>query len=300
MCRLISAHARRTTSESVAPFTPACGGGTCIPQLGTSQQLDSLADRLMYRLAYRNFGDHEALLVNHSVTAGTSVGIRWYEIRSPGGTPTVYQQGTYAPDATFRWMGSIAMDKVGNIALGYSASSSTLSPSIRYTGRAPTDALGTMQAETIIQAGGGSQLSNLSRWGDYSAMTVDPIDDCTFFYTTEYLKASGTFNWSTRIASFKFPSCNTSPPVFTTITLSSASASVATGRTQLFTATGVDQFGRPMSPQPMFTWTVSGGGTIDGSGLFTAGNAAGGPFTVTAVSGSVSGTASVTVTRRKK
>jgi len=104
-------------------------------------------------------------------------------------------------------MGSIAMDKQGNIALGYSASSSNVKPSIRYTGRLVTDALGTMQAENIVKAGSGSQLPNLSRWGDYSAMTVDPVDDCTFWYTSEYLKADGTFNWSTWITSFKFPGC---------------------------------------------------------------------------------------------
>ncbi len=104
-------------------------------------------------------------------------------------------------------MGSIAMDKVGDIALGYSASSSSVFPSIRYTGRVPTDKAGTMATENSILAGAGSQLPNLSRWGDYSAMTVDPVNDCTFWYTSEYLKASGTFNWSTRIASFKFPGC---------------------------------------------------------------------------------------------
>ena len=167
----------------------------------------------MYRLAYRRFSDgHEALVVNHSVkVSGTKnnqvVGIRWYELRSPNGTPSVFQQGSFSPDSTNRWMGSIAMDKVGNMALGYSASSTSLFPSIRYTGRAPGDTLGQMQAETSILTGGGSQLPNLGRWGDYSAMTVDPVDDCTFWFTTEYLKASGTFNWSSRIASFKFPSC---------------------------------------------------------------------------------------------
>ncbi len=197
----------------VASFSEACGGGTCIPQPGTTQRLDSLADRLMYRLAYRNFGDHESLVVNHSVavssTRRSTVGsaIRWYELRNPNGTPVVYQQGSYAPDSNYRWMGSIAMDKVGNIAVGYSVSSGTLYPSIRYTGRVPTDPLGTLEAENSIITGSGSQLSNLSRWGDYSGMSIDPGDDCTFFYTTEYLQASGTFNWSTQIASFHFPSC---------------------------------------------------------------------------------------------
>jgi hypothetical protein len=194
----------------VASFSPACNGSNCIPQPGTRQKLDSLADRLMYRLAYRNFGDHESLVVNHSVTAGSSVGIRWYELRDPNGTPTVYQQGTFAPDSTYRWMGSIAMDKAGDIALGYSASSASVYPSIRYTGRVPTDSLGKMEAESIVQAGSGSQLQNLSRWGDYSAMSVDPVNDCTFLYTSEYLKTSGTWNWSTRIASFKFPNCGSS------------------------------------------------------------------------------------------
>lgn len=202
------------TNIPVAAFTSACGGGTCIPQPGTRQQLDSLADRLMYRLAYRKFVDgHEALVVNHSVKVsgsrkGEVDGIRWYELRSPGSTPTVYQQGTFSPDSTNRWMGSIAMDKLGNIAVGYSASSSSVFPSLRYTGRVPTDPLGTLQSENIILAGTGSQQgSNLARWGDYSAIAIDPTDDCTFYYTNEYLKTNGAFNWSTQIASFKLPGC---------------------------------------------------------------------------------------------
>src|SRR5262249_46930933 len=136
------------TKIPAAAFTPACNGGVCIPQPGTSQRLDSLADRLMYRLAYRNFVDHESLVVNHSISVGSkrngTVGVRWYEVRNPNGTPTVFQQGTYAPDSNFRWMGSIAMDKVGDIAMGYSVSSSSLFPSIRYTGRVPADTPGTM------------------------------------------------------------------------------------------------------------------------------------------------------------
>jgi len=202
------------TNIPVATFNAACsGGGACIPQPSTTNKLDSLADRLMYRLAYRNLGNAESLLVNHSVTVGNKrtgiTSVRWYEIRNPNGVPSVFQQGTLnSSDGIHRWMGSIASDKQNNIALGYSASSGTVKPSIRYTGRLAADALGTMQTENIIQAGGGSQTGTLHRWGDYSAMTVDPVDDCTFWYTTEYLKASGSFNWSTRIASFKFPGCN--------------------------------------------------------------------------------------------
>src|SRR5262249_31814492 len=127
-------------SMAVGSFSPACGGGTCIPQQGGSN-LDSLADRLMYRLAYRHFGSYGTRVVNQSVTAGASVGIRWYEIRNPLNSPTVYQQGTYAPDATYRWMGSAAIDKNGNIAVGYSASSATSVTSIRYTGRDASDPL---------------------------------------------------------------------------------------------------------------------------------------------------------------
>ena len=200
------------TSIPVAAFSPACGGGTCIVQPGTTQQLDSLGDRLMYRLAYRNFGPYESLVVNHSVTAGSSVGVRWYELRSPNApTPTLYQQGTYAPDATYRWMGSIGMDSVGNIAVGYSASSASVFPSVRYTGRLASDPLGTLESENTIVAGGGSQTA-LSRWGDYTGISIDPVDDCTFWYTDQYLKTTGNFNWSTRVASFKFPNCTKQNP----------------------------------------------------------------------------------------
>jgi hypothetical protein len=201
------------TNIPVSSFSTACGGGTCIPQPGTSQQLDSLGDRLMYRLAYRNFGTYAAMVVNHSVKIGSSKrssysGVRWYELRITGGNVSVYQQGTFAPDTDHRWMGSMAMDKVGNIGLGYSKSSSTIFPSIFFTGRQPGDVLGTMSTESSIYGGSGSQLRTLNRWGDYSSLSVDPVDDCTMWYTTEYLKQNGTFNWSTRIGKWKFSTCN--------------------------------------------------------------------------------------------
>lgn len=198
------------TNLSVAAFTPACNGGTCIPQPVTSQKLDSLGDRLMYRAAYRNrAGVGESLLLNHSVqTSSAASGVRWYELRIANTNPTVFQQGTFSPaDGVSRWMGSIAMDKCGNIALGYSVSSPGVYPGIRYTGRVPGDTLGQLEAETTVVDGTGYQGVNLNRWGDYSAMNVDPVDDTTFWYTTEYMKTSGTFNWNTRIASFKIGSC---------------------------------------------------------------------------------------------
>src|SRR5262249_768822 len=152
---------------------------------------------------------------NHSVTAGSSTGIRWYEIRSPGTTPTIFQQGTYAPDANYRWMGSLAMDQSGNMGLGFSLSSSAAHPEIRYTGRLACDLPGTMtQGESTIIAGAGSQSGpfGLTRWGDYSSISIDPADDCTFWYTNQYIPATGEFNWSTRIGSFKFPGCGAPPP----------------------------------------------------------------------------------------
>ncbi len=202
------------TSLAVPAFSRACGGGTCVPQAGTSQKLDSLADRLMYRLAYRNFPatatspTHESLVVNHSVSGSGTSAPRWYELRSPGsGTFTVYQRSSYAPDAAYRWMGSAAMDKLGNLAVGYSVSSAAIHPGIRYTGRGATDPLNTLRQEAVILDGAGSQIGGLSRWGDYSSMTLDPSDDCTFWYTTEYLKVNGSFNWSTRLFSFRFLGC---------------------------------------------------------------------------------------------
>jgi len=191
---------------AVNPFTTACGGGTCIQQPGTGQLLDSLGDRLMYRLAYRNFGDHEAMVANHSVANGSSVGVRWYELRGPfaSGIPTIYQQGTFAPDTDYRWMGSIAMDKNGDIALGYSVSSASTFPAVRITGRTPDTTiypLGTLAPETTMQVGGGSQ-TGFSRWGDYTALRIDPSDDTTFWYTNEYYSASSPGSWSTFIGSF--------------------------------------------------------------------------------------------------
>jgi hypothetical protein len=198
---------------AVTPFTQACGNtGTCIPQAGTNQQLDSLGDRLMFRLAYRNFGTHESLVVNHAVkTSVAAAGVRWYEIRNPNGTPNVFQHGTLTSGSTSLWMGSIAMDKVGDMAVGFSESSSAIHPKIAYTGRVPTDALGTMEGIATIFSGAGSQTGGTknggSRWGDYSGMPIDPSNDCTFWYVNEYIPSNGLFNFHTRIASFKFPGC---------------------------------------------------------------------------------------------
>ncbi len=205
------------TTVATAAYNALCPSSrSCVKQPSTSVGLDGLGDRLMHRLAYRNFGDHETLVATHNVNAassGTQAAVRWYEVRNPNGTPSIYQQGTYAPDATNRWLGSVAQDGQGNMALVYSASSSSVYPGIRYAGRLTTDTLGTLgQTEVTLQAGSGSQTGTGSRWGDYAMMTIDPVDDCTFWMTTEYMPTTGTASWATRIGAFKFPSCGGTPP----------------------------------------------------------------------------------------
>ena len=185
-----------------------CGVGSfsCIPQPGTAQRLDPVSEVVMWHLAYWNYGTHESMVGNFVVDAdGTDhAGVRWFELRRTGGGAwSVFQAGTHAPDGTNRWMGSAAIDKKGNIALNFSVSSSVVFPGIRYSGRLATDPLGQLQSEEILFNGAGSQSTN--RWGDYSATTVDPTDDCTFWFTNEYLPANG--QWRTRIGTFVFPTC---------------------------------------------------------------------------------------------
>jgi hypothetical protein len=193
------------------------------------QYLDVLGDRLMFRLAYRNFGDHQALVVNHTVdtpsdssTTGRN-GVRWYELRNLNTSPIVYQQGTFAPlqdpsNPLWRWMGSAAMDHSGDLAIGYSASGPTYFPSLHYAGRLTGDPLNQLtQGEAVMFAGLGIEANTgifpfRNRWGDYSALVVDPTDDCTFWYTNEYLAPNAPtdilpVDWHTRIGSFRFPQC---------------------------------------------------------------------------------------------
>lgn len=184
--------------------------------------LDSISDRLMFRLQYRNFGSHESLVVNHTVNASGVApttpaaylaAVRYYELRRPsGGSFGVQEQATFAPDSLERWMGSAAMDGSGNLAVGYSASSLTSAPSIRYAGRLAGDPPnGLFQGEAILISGTGVQTHTASRWGDYSALSVDPADDCTFWYTTEYYtaasQAASSAGWLTQVGAFTMPSC---------------------------------------------------------------------------------------------
>jgi hypothetical protein len=195
-------------SSPAAAWTQLCPfTRSCVPEQGQSSSnwLDSLGDRLMFRAAYRNFGDHESLVGNFSVSASGVAGIRWFELRGlTNGPISTFQESTFSPDSTWRWMGSIAMDNQGNMALGYSASSSTLFPQVRVTGRLATDPINTMTlGETHLVDGAGAQTDTSNRWGDYSDMTVDPVDDQTFWYTQEYYDSTSSFNWRTRIGSFK-------------------------------------------------------------------------------------------------
>jgi hypothetical protein len=192
-----------------------CGySRNCIPQPDTVQGLDALSSRVMYRLQYRNFGDYQTLLTSHSVDANGAdhAGVRWYELRDSGDGWGVEQAQTFAPDSDNRWMGDLAMDASGNIAVGFSVSSSTVYPSIRWAGRLAGDPAGTLaQGEAEVYTGSGSQTGTAGRWGDYSTMAVDPVDDCTFWYTQEFIATTGGAPWRTRIAAFKFPSCTTGP-----------------------------------------------------------------------------------------
>ncbi|MFL6583135.1 MAG: hypothetical protein ACJ8KU_01300 [Chthoniobacterales bacterium] len=231
-----------TTGISSAPCvnnTSAQQNRDCVPQPSPAvgaDYLDNLGSHFMYRIAYRNNGTQaspqESLVASSTVPGSASTpahgAVKWWEFRNAGSSttaPTVFQSGTFDPDTSYRWMSSVAMDKDSNIALGYSKSSTSIKPGIYMTGRLATDAAGTMGAETTVQAGLGVQTSGAgNRWGDYTSMTLDPIDQCTFYYTNEYLKTNGAFNWSTRIASYKFPSCVSAAGVYGTVTGSITSA----------------------------------------------------------------------------
>lgn len=206
--------------DSIFPCSP--GSRDCLPQPGitnTQQYLDILSyrQRPTFRLAYRNFRDYETMVTNQSVEALPGVaGVRWYEIRRVGSTYSIFQQGTYVPDdGVHRWMGSIAMDHMGNMLLGYSVVNGVdVYPGIRYTGRMSGDPLGQMTlGEGTVIDGTGVQRTTNSRWGDYTTMSIDPADDCTFWYVNEYYTLAGqqesSAGWQTRVASVKLPGCTT-------------------------------------------------------------------------------------------
>jgi hypothetical protein len=176
-----------------------------------TDRLDALGDRLMYRLALFNDGTTQHFLVTHSVNNTTATAARWYEFRAPSGSTvlTLYQAGQTPDDGRYRWMGSVAYDKHGDIALGYSRSSAASGdyPSLYLSGQTAGEPSGTTDTESLIFQSSGSQTDTFSRWGDYSSMVLDGADSCSFWYTTEYYPATASFAWNTRIAKIRFSSC---------------------------------------------------------------------------------------------
>ena len=237
-----------STSLDVSSFNSYFANG--IPQKGTGQALDALSSMIMYRLQYRNFPDYESMVTNHTVNVGGTAAIRWYELRKTTGDWELYQEGTFAPDSENRWMGSIAQNGKGTIAVGYSVSSSNTYPSIRYAGRSINAPLGTFNLmEQEIYTGTTSQ-TGINRWGDYSCMSVDPVNDSTFWFTTEYTK--GGWNWRTKIAAFDFG--ETLPP---TLSLED-------------TDTICDSQLYPCNPE--YTYAISASWTTSGDGNFNSPN----------------------------
>ncbi|HEX5423809.1 MAG TPA: hypothetical protein VFW94_09695 [Candidatus Acidoferrales bacterium] len=196
----------------VAPYHYLCNGQltACVPQLGVGERLDSQGDKLMQRLVYRRIGDQQSIVASQSVsTAQGGGGVRWYEFRlNNSGDPSLYQQGTYAPDPgrLYRWAPSIDMDRLGDIGVGYSFGSSTNFPGHRFAARKPDDPRGklTFRESTLVK-GEAAQMGT-SRWVDYATTAMDPSDDCTFWYVGVYYKQYQAYA-STRIASVRVPGC---------------------------------------------------------------------------------------------
>jgi hypothetical protein len=195
---------------AVAPYHYLCDGqlSNCVPQPGTQRRLDSQGDKLIQRLAYRNFGDHESIVAEHSVaTAAHGGGVRWYEFRlNRERDPALYQQATYSPDSAYRWLASMAMDKKGDIGIGYSFGGDQNYPGQRFAARMAKDPKGQLTLhESVLADGQGSQTGSL-RWEDYTNIVVDPSDDCTFWFAGNYLR-QGAASSTTRIGSFVLPGC---------------------------------------------------------------------------------------------
>ena len=229
--------------DTIFPCTPT--SRACIPQPGTTIKVDILSyrQRPLHRLAYRNFGTHESLVTNQSVEATVGIaGVRWWEIRSPTASPVIHQEGTYSPDNVHRWMGSVVMDRRGNMLLGYSVSDATsVFPGIRFTGRLASDPLGTLpQGEGVMINGAGSQTSTGNRWGDYSSMNVDSVDDCTFWYTSQYYQTTSATGYRTRISSVTFPNCLAPSAAFVRISgrITTADGTGVSGANVKLAATG--------------------------------------------------------------
>jgi hypothetical protein len=194
---------------AVAPYRYLCDGQltNCVPQQGSERRLDAQGDKIMARLVYRRIGDRESVVAVHSVnTSAGGGGVRWYELRVDHGRElTLYQQGTYAPDGSFRWMASPAIDRHGNIGIGYSYGGASAFAGQRFAARLAGDPRGTLtRAEAVLVEGEHSQ--DAMRWEDYTQTAIDPSDDCTIWYVGDYMK-KGAATYSTRIGAFRLPGC---------------------------------------------------------------------------------------------
>jgi hypothetical protein len=287
-----------TLRDSLVPASFSSNVDLIDEPLGYTAWLDPISDRPMYRFAYRNLGSHEALVMNHTVDVSGHAGVRWYELRKTTGAWSIYQQGTFSPSSDSRWMGSAAMDGSGDIAVGYSLSSTSVYPSIRYAGRLPTDPLGSLsQGEATMIAGSGAETDSSgfsgARWGDYSSMSVDPSDDCTFWYANEYFATTSDTGWRTRIGHFEFPSCETPPPPAPTISgFTPPSGPVGTS----VTITGTDLSG---ASAVTFHGTSATTFTVDSATQVRATVPAGattGPVAVTTPGGTATSASDFTVT----
>jgi hypothetical protein len=251
-----------------APFTPV---SHAVPQPGTNVELDPMPGSPNNRFAYRNFGDHEALVLNSTVDGGQAIGIRWYELRVVNGIIGIHQQGTFAPDGDSRFTASAAMDKAGGIALAYSVSSPTTFPAVRFTGRRAGDAPGLMTlGEGSLIEGAGSQTFTF-RWGDYGNLAVDPIDGCTFWYSGTYLDSSS--HQHTRIGSFRLPGCLSTVSNDFSIKADPASQGVLPGATARVSISTQSLSGQPESLQLSVSAPSGVTGALDKSAL-TAGEPA--------------------------
>src|SRR5262249_44425618 len=227
----------------------------------TSQWLDTLGDKIMYPLIYQNRGGTESIYADQTVIRATDAltaptAVRWYQFNMTGNTipatPAQQQDWNNGADGLFRWMPSINVDRQGNVAIGYSTSSTTLNPEIRYAGRLAGDPINNMaQGEATLITSGGHQTSTLHRWGDYSTMFVDPTDSCTFWHVNEYYTATSSASWATRIGSFKFPGCAAPTPTATPTATAIATATPTATATATATPTAT------FTPTPTATATFA-------------------------------------------
>jgi len=241
-----------------------------VPQPAPGESLDVLSFATMHRAAYRTDQGHETIMASHSVNVGGGqAGVRWYEVRDSGGGWSVFQQGTYAPDSDSRWMGSVAMQENGDIALGYSVSSTSTMPAIRFAGKNDGLADGILNvAEEEIIPGGGVQTGSSGRWGDYSMMTPDPTDPSTFWYTTEYYANTGSFDFKTRIAHVELGAGLPGSAPVVTITAPLDGDTFASGATIAFAGTATDAEDGDLTASQ--AWTSSIDGSIGSGGSFSA------------------------------